>query len=72
MGRLFAKFEDAVRFVDLHHAKLIALFQVDGNAADCAVGLVVDVLLHDLRIIHLVDVVAGEDQHVVGRVFSIE
>ncbi len=55
-----------MRVVDLHHAELIALFQVDGNAADGAVRVVIDVILHDLRVIHLVDVVSGQNQHVIG------
>ena len=66
VGRLFQKLADAVRLVDLHHAELRTLLQLDRNAADRAVGLVVDVVLHHIGVIHFVDVVARQNQHQVG------
>jgi hypothetical protein len=69
IGRLLEEFLHPVRLVDLHHTELRTLFQLDRNAADRAIGPVRNMVLHDLRIIHLVDVIAGEDQDVIGTRF---
>ena len=51
-------------FVDMHHAEAGRLHARHFEAADGHVGARVDVLLQHQLVVHLVDVVAGEDDHV--------
>ena len=50
----------------LDHAEAIDLFGRDGQRGQGDVGPGVAVLLQHQAVVHLVDVVAGEDQHVAG------
>ena len=71
--RLLLEADDAAVGVDLHHAELpAAASQVDPQGADRHVGLRLDVPLDQLHVVHLVDVVAGEDRRrSSGRSFSM-
>jgi hypothetical protein len=61
--RLLLEAEHAELLVDLHHAQLARGF-LDRHldAAHRHVGAAIDVLVEHARVIHLVDVVAGEHQ----------
>ena len=58
--------DDAVALVDVHDAEADRLHARHFEAADRHVGARVDVLLQHLLVVHLVDVVAGQDDHVFG------
>ena len=65
MGGLFLKFGNAVVLVGVHDAEAAGFVPrnlADGNGA---VGVVLDVELQHLVIVHLVNVVAAEDQYVI-------
>ena len=64
--RLLDEGDDAVLLVDMHHAEAGRLHARHFEAADGHVGAGVDVLLQHQLVVHLVDVVAGQDDHVSG------
>ena len=66
--RLLDEGDDAVLVVDMHDAEAGRLHARHFEAADGDVGARVDVLLEHHLVVHLVDVVAGEDDHVFGAV----
>ena len=65
LGLLF-KLEDGAVFPGVHDAEAAGLFHGDGADGDGAVGLVFLVEAEHFGVVHLIDVVAGEDQHLVG------
>ena len=67
MHGFFNKGDDAVRGVDAHHTETAGLGQGDLDAGDRHVGAPFDVLGQHDRIVHLVDMIAGQDQHVTRR-----
>ena len=68
VGGLLDEGGDHVLLVDVHHAEAGGLHARHLEAADGDVGVLVDVLLQHQLVVHLVDVVAGEDDHELGRV----
>ena len=70
IGRLFDEADDAAGAVHVHHAEAAGLVQRHLDAADGEVGALLDVCRKHGSVIHLVDVVASEDQHVRGRVVT--
>ena len=66
--RLFEEGDDAVLVVDVHDAEAGRLHARHLEAADGDVGARIDVLLEHHLVVHLVDVVAGEHDDVVGAV----
>ena len=62
IGGLFGEGDDAVVVVDTHHAEAGGVLQRHFEAADGDVGPLVDVLLEHVLVVHLVDVVAGEQR----------
>ena len=64
MGRLLLEAQQPVVAVDLHHAELRGRFEVRAEGADRQVGMRLDVPLDELHVVHLVDVVAGQDHDV--------
>ena len=60
---LFEERKDAVLGVDVHDAEARGLLERGLEAADRHVRARVDVLLQHLLVVHLVDVVAGEQHH---------
>ena len=61
---LLEKRDDAVGLVDMHDAEAGRLQPRHLDAADRDVGAVLDVLLQHQLVVHLVDVVAGQDDDV--------
>ena len=55
------KRQDAVVGIDMHHAEAGGLRARHFEAADRDVGALLDVLLQHRLVVHLVDVVAGQD-----------
>ena len=70
IGRLLDEVGDAARGVDRHDAEARRLHARHLDAADGDVGLRIDVLAQHQLVVHLVDVVAGEDDDVFGAVGS--
>ena len=68
IGRFFKELCDAVVLVDLHHAKGRRLHPRDRQAADGDVRLGIHMLPQHQLVIHLVDVVTGEDEDIVDIV----
>ena len=66
--RLFEEGQDLVRLVDVHHAEAGGFHAWHFEASHRHFGLRVDVLLQHLLVVHLVDVVARQDDHVVRRI----
>ena len=66
--RLFLEARDAPAVVHLHHAQAAGVGERHLDAARSTCAPAPDVLRQHLAVIHLVDVVAGEHQHVVRRV----
>ena len=64
LARLLQKALDAVLVVDLHDAEVGAFAQRRGDAADGQIGLVVQVCLDHVAIVHFVNMVAGQDENV--------
>ena len=62
--RLLEERDDAVAVVDMHHAESGRLHPRHLDAADGHIGVLLDVLLQHLFVVHLVDVIAGQDDHV--------
>ena len=52
--------------VHVDNAALIALLGVNLDGGESDVGSRVFVLLHHLAVVHLVDVIAAENQHALG------
>ena len=65
MGGLFLKLGNAVVLVGVHDAEAAGFLPRNLTDGDGAVRFVLDVELQHLVIVHLVNVVAAEDQHVV-------
>ena len=65
---LFVEANDVRCRIDGHHAILRRGRERNLDAANRDVGLATDVLGEELRIVHLVDVIAGENQNVPRRV----
>ena len=65
---LFLKFRDIAVLAHVHDAEAGGLLQGDLQHGDGAGGVLFQVLLEHLGVVHLIDVVAGEDQHVLGIV----
>ena len=68
VGGLLDEGGDHVLLVDVHDAEADGLHARHLEAADGDVGALVDVLLQHQLVVHLVDVVAGEDDHELGLV----
>ena len=66
--RLFRELHHAAFIVDRHHAESGSLILRHLDASDRHVGLVAHVVGDHLAVVHLVDVVAGEDQYILGLV----
>ena len=64
IGRLLDEVDDLVLVVDMHDAEADGFHARHFKAADRDLGARIDVLLQHPFIVHLVDVVAGEDDHV--------
>ena len=64
--RLFLKADDAAGAIDLHHAEMPGLGRIDQDGGKGDVGARVAVLPQHQVVIHFVDVVAGQDEHVLG------
>jgi hypothetical protein len=64
LGWLLQKADDTIIFVHVHHAERGGLHALHLEAADGHVGMLVDVLLQHHLVIHLVDVITGQDDHV--------
>ena len=60
--------DDPVLLVDMHHAEARGLHARHLEAADGHVGAGIDVLLQHQAVVHLVDMVAGQDDHELGPV----
>ena len=54
-----------------HDAELIGFAAFDFNTADRAFGAAVDVVAQHLHVIHFIDVVAGQNQHMLGFVMLL-
>ena len=65
--RLLLEAHDAVVLVDLGHAEARGFLRRHLDGGDGDVGLVRAVPVQHLAVVHLVDVVAGEDQGLLGR-----
>ena len=63
IGRLLDEGDDRILAVDMHHPEARRLHARHFQAADRHVRALVDVLAQHLLVIHLVDVVAGQDHH---------
>ena len=66
IGRLLEKVHDTVVGIHLHHAEFGRVLARHFEHADRDVGILIDVLLEHELVIHLVDMVAGQDHHVLG------
>ena len=55
-------------FVDMHDAEALGLLERGLETADGDVGAGVDMLLQHLLVVHLVDVIAGEQHHEQGTI----
>ena len=67
--RLFDEADDAVLRVDLHHAEGLGFFGTDAERSDGEVGPFFDVRFDEPLVVHLVDVVAGQDDDVLRALF---
>ena len=65
--RLFLEADDAVILVDLDHAEAAGLLGGDLDGRDGHVGAVLAMPFDHQVVIHLVDVITGQDQAVLGR-----
>ena len=65
----FLEGQDALIFVDAANAEAFRLFDRHRDGADGQVGALLDVELQHLGVVHLINVVAGEDQHELRLVF---
>ena len=63
---LLLEFIDGVVLVGVHNAEAGSLLHGNGADGDGAVGLHFLMVAQHLGVVHLVDVVAGENQHIVG------
>ncbi len=68
LGRLLEEGDNPVLGVDMHDAKAGRLHPRHLDAADGHVRAGVDVLLQHQLVVHLVNVVAGQNDHVLGIV----
>src|SRR5262249_11247310 len=64
LARLLLEADHAVLRVHLHDAEVLAVLERHGQAADGQVQAAVDVRPDHVAVVHLVDVVAGEDEDV--------
>ena len=65
-GRLLDEVGDAIIFVGIDDAKAAGFVKGDADGADSGVSAFIAVVMHQHVIIHLVDVIAGQDQNIVG------
>ncbi len=65
---LFDEGHHALLVVDVHDAEFARLLPRHIDAGDAEIGLPLDVLGQHACVVHLVDVIAGQDQHVLGPV----
>jgi len=63
---LFFKAGDPVILLDLGHTEAESLFRKDADGGDGDVGVLVAVPGDHILVIHFVDMVAGEDDHMFG------
>ena len=66
--RLFEKGDDPVGFVNVHHAKAGGLFQRHLKAANGDIGLLLNMLLQHLLIVHFIYMVTGEQHYMRWRI----
>jgi hypothetical protein len=66
LRRLLLELDDLLPVVDTHHAEFAGLLDRDVHAGDGDFGPGFDVVFDHRRIVHAVNVVAGEDQNVLG------
>ena len=71
MLRLLLKLVDLAVLVGVHNAEALGLLQSHLQHGDGAGGLGLLVLGHHVGVVHLIDVVAGEDDHIV-RVVQVQ
>ena len=64
--RLLLELDDALVGIDAHHAKLHRLLSRHLDAVHRERGATARVLVEHYRVVHLVDMVAAEDQHDLG------
>jgi hypothetical protein len=64
--RLLFEAVDAAVAVNVNHAEAEGLVQIDLNGGESDVRSGVQVLLHHLAVIHLVNMIAGENENVLG------
>ncbi|PAV92443.1 hypothetical protein WR25_20465 [Diploscapter pachys] len=64
IGRLFDEVDDPVGLIDVHHAERDRLHPRNLHAGNRDVGATVAMLLEHHFVIHLVDVIAGQDHHI--------
>ena len=60
------KAKDLILSIDLHETETGAVARRHRDAADGQVGLLLDVCPNHVAVVHFVNVVAGEDDHVAG------
>ena len=58
-------------FVHRHNAELIGFAAFDFDTADRASGAAVDVVAQHLHVIHFIDMITGQNQHVLGFVMFL-
>jgi hypothetical protein len=63
---LLLKLDHPIILIDLHDTELRPLFQSARKASHCRNGTGIDVVLDQFGVIHLVDVIARQDQQVVA------
>ena len=66
LARLFLEIDDPHRLVDRHDAEIRGLVKRHLDAGDGAIGTLGDMVGQHVRIVHLVDVIAGQDDEVFG------
>ncbi len=70
--RFFVELDDALLFIHLHDAEAVRLFQRHRHDADRQVGALRQVIVDHRAVVHLVDVVSRQNEHVVGAVLANE
>ena len=71
VSRLLYKVRNPQVLIDVDHAESMGLFDRNIDCADHGIGIFGDQPMEHFHIVHLVDMVAGEDEHIV-RLFVVE
>ena len=67
LSRLLAELDDSVIVVNCHDSEFTPLMQRDRQAGDAAVCFLLNVVGNEFRIVHSVNMIATQDQHVPWR-----